>query len=244
MDAVHRIWRTALPALVCAVPNAALVAHSGHVVAATVRRDWDASALRARRGVGVLLGAGALSAALGLALLTSLLTNAQTSIDPAEVVPFVVLYAYVCLSGVALTAARPSPSPPSPPSWPWRQSSSPRTSAPDPGRRRCWRSPRTASAWLEGSRAAPGSLPAEWRAALRSARPWWRISTSTTRRRARCVRSTCATGSHSAPLAPASQRTRCTRRAPRPRPPCSWSATRATSSQAGSGASSVRALHS
>lgn len=93
MDDDLRIWRTAVPALVCALPNVALCAHSVSVLSAAMRRDWGARALRVCWATGLLLGSGAASAVAGLGLLTSVLTNKQTSIDRVEVVPFVCLYA-------------------------------------------------------------------------------------------------------------------------------------------------------
>lgn len=95
MDDAHRIWRTAVPALICALPNAALFAHSFSVPMAIVRKKWDARALQPRFAANMLLGCGAASAAAGLALLLSVLTNKQTSISRESLDLVAFLYSYV-----------------------------------------------------------------------------------------------------------------------------------------------------
>lgn len=95
MDAAHRVWRTAVPALICVIPNTALFVHSLSVPTAIVRKNWAARALRPRFAAGMLLGCSAASAATGLALLVSLLTNEQASISPEAVALPALLYSYV-----------------------------------------------------------------------------------------------------------------------------------------------------
>lgn len=95
MDATHRIWRTAVPVLICVIPNTALFVHSLSVPTAIVRKNWAARALRPRFAAGMLLGCSAASAVTGVALLASLLTNEQASIAHEEVVLPAFLYSYV-----------------------------------------------------------------------------------------------------------------------------------------------------